>query len=59
MKIQETITFLKEFNKWRRGKNIPQPNPKEIGLAIDSAIKHLENKIKDEKNSNLSTYYKN
>lgn len=40
--IESTIAILRQFNKWRRGADMPQPNPKKIGLAIDAAIAELE-----------------
>jgi hypothetical protein len=37
---QKTIEFLQRFNQWRRGdESIEQPDPTEIGVAIDDAIK--------------------
>lgn len=41
MTRQEAITTLKEFQKWRRGGELDQPNHKQIGLAIDKAIQHM------------------
>ena len=38
----ETITILRQFNKWRRGGDIEQPDPREIGEAIDAAIGMIE-----------------
>jgi hypothetical protein len=36
---QQTIEFLQRFNQWRRGdESIEQPDPTEIGIAIDNAI---------------------
>ena len=42
MTLQEAIKILEEYNKWRRGAEIPQPNPKLIGEAIDIAIHQLK-----------------
>lgn len=42
MTLQEAIKILEEYNKWRRGAEIPQPNPKLIGEAIDIAINQLK-----------------
>jgi hypothetical protein len=36
------IQELKDFNLWRRGAPIPQPDPKIIGENIDWAIKVAE-----------------
>jgi hypothetical protein len=46
MQTKEVIKFLKNYNKWRRSENrtIKIPDPIEIGIAIDEAIKLLENK---------------
>lgn len=38
MKIEKAIRILEEHNKWRRGAEIPQQNPAEIGIAIDTII---------------------
>jgi len=43
MTKQEIIKQLKIYNLWRRGdESIPQPNPTELGLLIDQAVKELE-----------------
>jgi hypothetical protein len=43
MTKQEIIEGLKTYNKWRRGdETIPQPNPTELGILIDQAIKELK-----------------
>lgn len=44
MTRQEAITTLKQYNKWRRGAEIPQPDPKLIGIAIDKALELIEKK---------------
>jgi hypothetical protein len=50
MTKKQTIDFLINFNKWRRGsETIKQPNPREIGIAIDNAIKFLK-QIKENNN---------
>jgi hypothetical protein len=47
MNIPDTIKTLTEFNAWRRGdEEIEQPQPTDIGHAIDSAIRHLETQQK-------------
>lgn len=40
----ETTTTLRQFNEWRRGddETIEQPDPCEIGEAIDAAIEMIE-----------------
>lgn len=40
----ETITILRRYNVWRRGnlEGMPQPDPREIGEAIDAAIEMIE-----------------
>ena len=39
----ETAAFLRQFNEWRRGdEDIPQPDPREIGEAIDAPIEMIE-----------------
>ena len=43
MKVKEIINQLHNFQKWRRGADIEQPDPTEIGKAIDGAIRELRN----------------
>ena len=38
----ETTTILRQFNVWRRGADVPQPKPREIGEAIDAAVEMIE-----------------
>ena len=39
----ETAAILRQFNEWRRGdEDIPQPDPCEIGEAIDAAVEMIE-----------------
>jgi hypothetical protein len=43
MTTSETITFLREFNRWRRGDDsIPQPNADKVGTATDAACTYME-----------------
>lgn len=61
MTIEEALTLLKYYNKWRRGAKITQPSPAEIGLAIDRIINHCESanlKFID-KDSQIETLKKN
>lgn len=37
----EALDILVEFQGWRRGDDIPQPDPKVIGKALDVAIECL------------------
>lgn len=43
---KQAIKILKRFNKWRRGAEIPQPHPEEIGEAIDVAVVILDHYAK-------------
>ena len=36
------IKTLREYNEWRRGSEIDQPDPKRIGEAIDALIAEVE-----------------
>ena len=47
MSITEVIKTLKDFNVWRKGADIPQPYPHEIGNAIDGAVELLKQYKKD------------
>lgn len=55
MKVKEIIKYLHNYQKWRRGADLPMPTPKELGIAIDGAIRELRNfqrlKIKLDKKS--------
>ena len=42
MTTQEAIETLVKYNDWRRGAEMPQPDPKTIGQAIDAAIEALK-----------------
>lgn len=43
MIASETITFLREFNRWRRGDmTLDQPLPQKVGEAIDAACEQIE-----------------
>ncbi len=43
MTSTETITFLRHFNRWRRGDDsIPQPQPGKASEAIDAACAHIQ-----------------
>jgi hypothetical protein len=43
MTIKQAIKILKTHNKWRRGAEIKNYTPAEIGEAIDVLIIHCEN----------------
>lgn len=43
MKIKDIVNYLIYCQEWGRGANIEQPNPTEIGKAIDGAIRELRN----------------
>ena len=49
MTTEEAIKILKEYNEWRRGAEIPMPEPKIIGEAIDTVIKFCEEQLKAKK----------
>lgn len=36
--MKSTIEFMKQFQKWRRGADIPQPSPAAIGRGLDALI---------------------
>jgi hypothetical protein len=54
----ETAATLRQFNEWRRGdEDIPQPDPREIGEAINAAIEmieRLESSEKERANANAA-----
>ena len=45
----ETAAILRQYNVWRRGnlEDIPQPDPREIGEAIDAAVEMIESAEED------------
>ena len=45
MTLPEAIKLLENYQKWRRGAEIPQPNPWVIGEAIDVLIKKVNENI--------------
>jgi len=43
----EIITFLRAFNRWRRGdEDLEQPCPRKVGEMIDAACDQLEQAMK-------------
>jgi len=42
MTTQQATQLLKEYNVWRRGAELEQPNPTVIGKAIDTLLAHVE-----------------
>lgn len=43
MKIEKAIQVLRDYNLWRRAdEDMDQPDPREIGQAIDAAIEAME-----------------
>ena len=43
MTLTEAVAILRQFSEWRRDDDyiLPQPDPREIGLAIDAAIEMI------------------
>lgn len=50
MDIKEARNILFKFNQWRRGAEIEQPNPTQIGIVIDTLINYVDYTLKDTKN---------
>jgi hypothetical protein len=43
MTTTEVITFLREFNRWRRGdEDLEQPDARKVGEMIDAACERIE-----------------
>ena len=53
----EIVEILRQFNNWRRGTDIPQPDPREIGEAIDAAVEMIERAAKTK--TALRNHHKN
>jgi len=49
MTEKEAIKTLHYYQKWRRGAKIPMSDPKQVGVAIDVAIRTLRKSIKTKK----------
>ena len=52
MKLKEAIQLLKEHNLWRRydgkiGEGPKMAQPRDLGIAIDTVVKHFESKKTD------------
>jgi len=52
MKLKEAIQILKNHNLWRRydgkiGEGPKMAHPRELGIAIDTVVKHFETKNTD------------
>ena len=43
MTLQEALKHLEYYQKWRKGADIKQPDPKKIGESLDIAINILKN----------------
>ena len=46
---KQSVKVLHHTQKWRRGAKIGMPPPSLLGLAIDTGIRVLRQKIKEEK----------
>lgn len=46
---RQAVKVLHHAQKWRRGEKIGMPPPALLGLAIDTSIRVLRQKIKEEK----------
>lgn len=42
MSLTETIAFIRRYNAWRRGDDSEQPQPYQIGQALDALCDHAE-----------------
>jgi hypothetical protein len=48
MTEKEAILLLITYNDWRRGDEIPMPEPKDLGIAIDTVIQLWKERNADE-----------
>lgn len=44
MTLNKAIETLQHYNRWRRGAEVPIPNPTKIGEAIDVILEKLTTK---------------
>lgn len=42
MTLYEAIALLETYQTWRRGAEIEQPNPKQVGIAIDLILREVK-----------------
>lgn len=47
MTLIEAVYLLQNYNAWRRGAEIPQPNATKIGIALEIVINHLTKEINE------------
>lgn len=40
--LKKAVKLLERHNKWRKGANIEQANPTELGLSIDTVLKYFD-----------------
>lgn len=45
MTTREAIEYLEYSNNWRRGAEVPQPDPRLFGIAIDKAIEVMKESL--------------
>lgn len=46
MELSEIINYFEYYQSWRRGADIPQPDPTELGNVIDYAIEYLKGNLR-------------
>lgn len=51
MELTETIAFVRRYNAWRRGDGSEQPQPYQIGQALDALCDHAERLEREIENS--------
>lgn len=44
MTLNKAIELLQHYNRWRRGADVPMPEPTKIGDAIDVVLEKLTTK---------------
>lgn len=58
MNKKELVKFLRNYNHWRRGAEIPMPSSKKLGIALDVAISIIEEVEEKAVNKILKDYEK-
>jgi hypothetical protein len=60
MNIEDAIKILEDHNEWRRGKGThSMTNPTELGIAIDTIIRHFKKSKIDKKIKEIKKSIKN
>lgn len=46
MNKEQIIEYLDYYQRWRRGADVPMPDPTELGKVLDYVIEYIKGNIK-------------